>query len=84
MWGDMLEQKLKNNFLVISIDPYIDYASDSDKNYHYSTPDMSSQKKSTRVVKMSESMNKIYMYFMNNISIKKWSITIRCVKMHCS
>ena len=72
MWGDMLEQKLENNFLIISIDPYIDYASDTDKNYHYSIPDRSTHKKSTRVVKMSESMNKIYMYFMNNISIKKW------------
>ena len=63
---------IKNNFLIISIDPYTYYASDSDKNYHYSSADKSAPKKSARVVKMSESMNKIYMYFMNNISVKKW------------
>ena len=72
LWGDLLEKKLKNNFLIISIDPYTYYASDSDKNYHYSSADKSAPKKSARVVKMSESMNKIYMYFMNNISVKKW------------
>ena len=36
LWGDILEQKLKNNFLVISIDPYKYYASKADSDYHFS------------------------------------------------
>ena len=78
VWGDILERTLKNNFLIISIDPYIYYASDTDKNYLYSASagryiiDKSTPKKSPKVVKMSEYMDKIYMYFINNISIKKW------------
>ena len=78
VWGDILERTLKNNFLIISIDPYIYYASDTDKNYLHSVSagryiiDKSTPKKSPKVVKMSEYMDKIYMYFINNISLKKW------------
>ena len=71
LWGDILEQKLENNFLIISIDPYKYYASKADADYFFSKKE-NSKVKSTDVVKMSENIKKIYMYFVNNISIKKW------------
>ena len=31
LWGDILEKKLGNNFLIISVDPYTPFASKGDK-----------------------------------------------------
>ena len=63
LWGDLLEQKLENNFLIISIDPYIDFASEGDK--------IKQPGKSRATEKMSKVIEKIYMYFIHNISLKK-------------
>ena len=63
LWGDFLEQKLENNFLIISIDPYIDFASERDK--------IKQPGKSRAAEKMSKVIEKIYMYFIHNISLKK-------------
>ena len=32
LWGDLLEKRLKDNFQIISIDPYKNYVSGTDKN----------------------------------------------------
>ena len=64
LWGDILEKKLDNNFLIISIDPYTTFVSESDKNKHPS--------KSGAAIKMSKVIEKIYMYFIHNVSLKKW------------
>ena len=64
LWGDILEKKLDNNFLIISIDPFTSYVSESDKNRQPG--------KSGASIKMSKVIEKIYMYFIHNISLKKW------------
>ena len=70
LWGDILEKKLDNNFLIISIDPFTAYVSESDKNWR---PDKSKAPiKSGAASKMSKVIEKIYMYFIHNISLKKW------------
>ena len=63
LWGDLLEEKLGNNFLIISIDPYIDYASEEDK--------VKQPGRSRAGAKMTKVIEKIYMYFIHNISLKK-------------
>jgi len=63
-WGDILEEKIKDNFLIISIDPYSSYSSQEDKIKH--------PNKSRSVMKMSRSIEKTYIYFKHNISLKKW------------
>ena len=64
LWGDILEKKLDNNFLIISIDPFTAYVSESDKNWR---PDKSKAPiKSGAASKMSKVIEKIYMYFIHN------------------
>ena len=64
LWGELLEKKLKKNFLIISIDPYINYVTKSDLNLQ--------KNKYTAPIKMSLNIHKAYMYFINNISLKTW------------
>ena len=64
LWGDLLEKELGNNYLIISIDPYLSYVSESDKNWQ--------SNKSRASTKMSKVIEKIYMYFIHNVSLKKW------------
>lgn len=64
LWGDLLEKELGNNFIIISIDPYLPYVSDLDKNWQ--------SNKSRASTKMSKVIEKVYMYFIHNVSLKKW------------
>ena len=64
LWGDLLEKRLKDNFQIISIDPYKNYVSETDKNWQ--------PNKSRASTKMSKVIEKVYMYFVHNISLKKW------------
>ena len=65
LWGDLLEKKLKNNFLIISIDPFTNYVSDVDAKSQ-------ENKYAYNIRTISQNMEKAYMYFINNISLKDW------------
>ncbi len=65
VWGDLLEKKLKNNFLIISIDPFTNYVSDVDAKSQ-------ENKYAYNIRSISQNMEKAYMYFINNISLKNW------------
>ena len=59
MFGNVLEKNL-DNYLVISIDPFKKYATESDV------------KKGTAISTISKKIEKIYFYFLNNISKYKF------------
>jgi len=65
LWGELLEKKLKNNFLIISIDPFTNYVSDVDAK-------SLENKYANNIRSISQNMEKAYMYFINNISLKDW------------
>ena len=48
LWGDLLEQRIKDNFLIINVDPYNNYVSNEDL--------IKDPNKSRSVMKMSKKM----------------------------
>jgi hypothetical protein len=60
LFGDVLQKEIQNNFIIISVDPYIPYASDKEN-----------EKNSTTSI-CSEKIEDVYLYFNHNISLKSW------------
>ena len=57
LFGEQIHNSLKDNYLIVSIDPYIPYTSQEEEKQNKS-----------QVVMMNKSIKKIYYYFLNNIS----------------
>ena len=57
LFGEQIHNNLKDNYLIVSIDPYIPYTSQEEEKQNKSQAAM-----------MNKSIKKIYYYFLNNIS----------------